>query len=404
MKSALSPARILLPEKGTERTWSVIACDQFTSDRAYWERVEAAVGDAPSALRLILPEAYLEERDADSAAEDCARRMDGYLAGGVLRDAGECFVYVEREVTGGRIRRGLVGKLDLEQYDWRPGTDAPVRATERTVPERLPPRIRVRRGASLDLPHVMLLMSDEEDRVFSRLTAERENFPFLYDFELMEGGGRIRGRKVTGAAAGAVMRELETQPGGMSLAVGDGNHSLAAAKAVWEEKKRTLPPEKISSHPARYALVEVVNVFDAGVVFEPIHRVVARTDTAALRTALLSAFPGREGTEVILTAGGTRTELRVPAASLGGVIGTLQAALEDFVSRHGGAIDYIHDEEAALALAGDEGTAAVLLPAFEKRELFRTVLRDGVFPKKSFSIGHARDKRYYLECRDLREV
>ena len=404
MESPLSPARILLPREGAERTWSVIACDQFTSDRTYWERVERTVGDSPSALRLILPEAYLEERDPDAAAGECAGNMEAYLNGGILRDAGECFVYVERTVTGGLVRRGLVGKLDLEQYDWHPDAEAPVRASERTVPERLPPRIRVRRTAALDLPHVMLLMSDEEDRLFSGLTAERESFPMLYDFDLMEDGGHIRGRKVTGKAAEAVMRALEPGKDGMSLVVGDGNHSLAAAKAVWEEKKKSLPAERLDTCPARYALVEVNNVFDDGVVFEPIHRVVTRTDAEALRASLVSSFSGGTGTGVTLVTGGEKTALTVPGASLGGVIGTLQRALEDFTAGHGGEIDYIHDDEAALTLAGNEGTAAVLLPAFDKRELFRTVLREGVFPKKSFSIGHARDKRYYLECRVLREV
>ncbi len=404
MKSPLSPARILLPASGTEGLWSVIACDQFTSDRDYWERVEETVGDRPSALRLILPEAYLEDRDPDEAAEECAGNMEAYLTGGMLREAGECFVYVERAVTGGLIRRGLVGKLDLEQYDWHPDAKAPVRASEHTVPERLPPRIRVRRTAVLDLPHVMLLMSDEGDRLFSGLTGERESFPLLYDFDLMEDGGHIRGRKVTGEPARAVMRALETEEGGISLVVGDGNHSLAAAKAVWEEKKKRLPPERLGTCPARYALVEVNNVFDDGVVFEPIHRVVTHTDAEALRASLVSAFGEGTGTGVTLVTGGIRTALTVPGASLGGAIGTIQKTLEEFTAGYGGGIDYIHDDDAALALAGNEGAAAVMFPAFDKRELFRTVLREGVFPKKSFSIGHARDKRYYLECRDLREV
>jgi len=402
MKPVFTPGDLLLPLSGTESRWSVIACDQFTSDDAYWQRVEDMVGTAPSALRLILPEAYLGSVSMEEAAPRRNGAMEQYLQGGILREVPASFVYVERDVTGGKIRRGLVGLLDLEAYDWHPGAHVPVRASECTVPERLPPRISVRRGASLDLPHVMMLLDDAKETVVEPLTEKKDAMPLLYDFILMEGGGRIRGWQVSGEDAGTVLSAMDALEGPMKLVVGDGNHSLAAAKASWEMIRQTLPEEEKADHPARFALVEVNNVYDEGVCFEPIHRTVLHTDAAALKTALEKTFTA--GTELRLFLGEEESRIRVPGATLGGVIGTLQAFLEDFAAKHGGVIDYIHDDESAMALAAEEGNLSVLMPAFDKRELFRTVLSEGVFPKKSFSIGHARDKRYYLECRKLRRV
>ncbi len=400
MNPVFSPAELYLPKAGSEQKWSVIACDQFTSDAAYWQRVEDMVGDAPSSLRLILPEAYLGSVTMEEAAPARNAAMEAYLKDDVLQSIPASFVYVEREVTGGLIRRGLVGKLDLEAYDWHPGAKVPVRASERTVPERLPPRIRVRQGAALDLPHVMMLLDDAAETVVEPLTAKKAALPLLYDFDLCEGGGHIRGWQVSGEAAEGVLAAMENLSGEMKLVVGDGNHSLAAAKACWENIRETLPACERQDHPARFALVEVNNVYDAGVCFEPIHRTVLGTDTAALAKLLAGKFT--DGTPITMVCGEEKTVISVPGASLGGVIGTLQAALEEFSADHGGEIDYIHDDESAIALASQPGNLSLLLPPFEKGQLFNTVLTEGVFPKKSFSIGHARDKRYYLECRKLR--
>lgn len=400
MQPVFTPGDLLLPRSGSEPRWSVIACDQFTSDAAYWQRVESMVGCAPSSLRLILPEAWLGSVSMEEAAPARNEAMERYLREDILRQVPASFVYVERDVTGGKIRRGLVGRLDLEAYDWHPGAQVPVRASERTVPERLPPRIAVRKNAVLDLPHVMMLLDDGAASVVEPLTEKKESLPLLYDFVLMEGGGRIRGWQVAGAEADRVLAAMEALEGPAKLVVGDGNHSLAAAKASWELLRETLPEAERKDHPARYALVEVNNVYDEGVCFEPIHRTVLHTDAAALKEALEAAFS--EGTALRVFCGETESVIRVPGASLGGVIGTLQAFLEAFAAKHGGEIDYIHDDESAVGLAGEDGNLSVLLPAFDKRELFRTVLTEGVFPKKSFSIGHARDKRYYLECRELR--
>lgn len=400
MNPVFLPGDLLLPLSGAESRWSVIACDQFTADAAYWQRVEDMVGCAPSSLRVILPEAYLGSVSMEEAAPQRNAAMEQYLKDGVLRDVPASFVYVERDVTGGRIRRGLVGLVDLEAYDWHPGAQMPIRASECTVPERLPPRISVRKGASLDIPHVMMLLDDAEETVVEPLTAVKASLPLLYDFILMEGGGRIRGWQVSGDAAEQVLSAMDALEGPVKLVVGDGNHSLAAAKASWEMLRETLSEEEKANHPARFALVEVNNVYDDGVCFEPIHRTVLHTDAAALKAALEAHFT--DGAPLRVFCGEEESLIRVPGASLGGVIGTLQAFLEEFAAKHGGEIDYIHDDDSAISLAAEEGNLSILMPAFDKRELFRTVLTEGVFPKKSFSIGHARDKRYYLECRKLR--
>ena len=391
---------ILLPALGTDMTrWACVACDQFTSEPDYWQRAEALVGGANSTLRLILPEAYLGRRDESAETEKIAAAMERYLREGVFREIKDSFVYVERTLSSGAVRRGLVGALDLEQYDWAEGTRAPIRATEGTVEDRLPPRVKVRMGAALELPHIMVFIDDPTGEIIPS-TAGGEA---LYDFELMLGGGHIRGSRVSGEAAVAVSARIEALPGEIKFAMGDGNHSLAAAKRCWEAVKPTLGETQRESHPARFALVELVNLHDDAVTFEPIHRLLLGVDGVDFAAAARAALPRREdGYPVTLLTGDRRETLRVDAPSIGALIGAVERVCKDYVSVRGGSIDYIHGDRETEQLSAQSGCAGVLLPAMEKGELFPSVEKTGPFPKKSFSIGLGPDKRYYLECRKIK--
>jgi len=395
-------ADILLPDKADMRKWAVIACDQFSSDPDYWARVKETAAGAPSTLQMVVPEALLGAIDKEKAAEDCAFAMERYLAEGLFRVLPGSLIYAEREVTGGKTRRGLVGCIDLEAYDYAEGSVSPIRASEKTVADRLPPRIAVRRRASLELPHVMVLISDPEGTVIEPLAGRKGSLPKLYDFELMEGGGHIEGYALSGAEAERVLSAADKLfTGGLSMVIGDGNHSLAAAKALWDEIKPAVPVSERETHPARFALVEVNNAYGEGVEFEPIHRAVFGTDAEKFASFMKARFSGG-GRAVTLVTGEGKTPLAVPAESHGALVSLVQGAIDEFLAENGGEVDYIHDDETAESLGRREGCAALLLPAMDKAELFKTVEAGEVFPKKSFSIGHARDKRYYLECRRIR--
>lgn len=401
MKNVFTPANILLPKKGAFETWSVIACDQFSSEKEYWDRVRKTVGTRPSALDLIVPEAYLNGISMVEASKSCNEKMEEYLREGVLETVENTFVYVEREITGGKIRRGIVGKIDLDAYDYRAGTNPPVRASEKTVVDRLPPRISVRRGACLELPHVLVLIDDEKRSVIEPLTECKNSLKCLYDFNLMEDGGHISGYSVVGEEAERVTRSIDALGArAVQCVIGDGNHSLAAAKEIWREVKKGLPEEEWENHPQRYALVELCNVYDEGIVFEPIHRVVFSCDPEKVLEALKEKAGDPNGRSLVYCANGREGTVSVSNESLGALIANVQAVLDEF-EKQGCEVDYIHDDCALRNLAERDHTFALFLPAMEKSDLFRTVEISGVFPKKSFSIGHARDKRYYLECREI---
>lgn len=406
VKNAFLPADILLPKAADMTKWSVIACDQFSSERGYWERVKKAVGDAPSTLKLIVPEAYLGEVDTVRSADDIAAAMRDYLQAGLFKAYENSYIYVERTISDGRIRRGLVGKLDLELYDYTPGASAPVRASEKTIVSRLPARIDVRRRAPLELPHIMALIDDGGCRVIEPLGEKTAGLEMVYDFRLMEGGGAVRGWRITGGGADEIEAGLrclsENSP--VQIIIGDGNHSLAAAKAYWDEIKGSIGIEERRTHPARFALVELNNVYDPAVSFEAIHRVVFNTDTRALLRALEKALPaaGTGGYELRTVTAEGRGSLRVNTPDIGRLIELLQAFLDDYVKTTGSEIDYIHGEDAVLSLTEKSGSIGFILPAMNKSDFFKTIAAGGVFPKKSFSIGHARDKRYYLECRAIK--
>ncbi|MCD8088906.1 MAG: DUF1015 domain-containing protein [Oscillospiraceae bacterium] len=371
MKNIFTPADILLPKQGTDMTkWAAVACDQFSAQPEYWETMSDYVGQTPSALRLMLPEAYLHAPDVEERKQAVCKNMEDYLVGDVFQKIPDSYVLVERTLPNGKVRRGLVGKLDLEAYDWTPGSDSAVRSTEATVPERLPTRVELRRRTALEMPHIVLFMDDRTDAVFGAAAPGE----VLYDFDLYGGAGHIRGRRLTGEAAQAVQEAIDGLPGDIRFAMGDGNHSLAAAKNYREELKAAGAP---MDHPARYALAELENLQDEAVEFYPIHRVLFGTD-----------------------AGGFVKELTGPDTGL--LVAEADDLCAAYIQAHGGRVDYIHGETEASAMAQEPGCAAYILPALDKNELFSHIAQYGNYPKKSFSVGHSLDKRWYLECREIR--
>lgn len=389
-------ADILLPRVDDMTKWSCIACDQFTAEPEYWREAERIVGSEPSTLRLMLPEAWLGVRDSAAETRKIYAAMQDYVNRDVFRTVAESFIYVERTLPSGAVRRGLVGKLDLECYDWAPGSATPVRATEGTVESRLPARVEVRRGATLEMPHIMVFIDDPENAVIPSAAGGEA----LYDFELMLGGGHIRGSRVTGEAAERLTAALEAPEGAVRFAMGDGNHSLAAAKRCWEQIKRNLPESELETHPARYALAEIVNIHDEAVTFEPIHRVLLETAPRGFIEEAAARLPRGKGQAVTLLAGRREMEIET-GMPLGALVALVDELLGDWRREHGGEPDYIHGDEEARALGGKPSSVGVLLPRLEKAELFPYITEHGPYPKKSFSIGHARDKRYYLECRAI---
>lgn len=391
-----TPADILLPRVDDMTKWSCIACDQFTAEPEYWREAERIVGSEPSTLRLMLPEAWLGVRDSAAETRKIYAAMKDYVNRGIFRTVEQSFIYVERTLPSGAVRRGLVGKLDLECYDWAPGSATPVRATEGTVESRLPARVEVRRGATLEMPHIMVFIDDPENAVIPSAAGGE----VLYDFELMLGGGHIRGSRVTGEAAERLTAALEAPEGSVRFAMGDGNHSLAAAKRCWEQIKRNLPESELETHPARYALAEIVNIHDEAVTFEPIHRVLLETVPRGFIEEAAARLPRGKGQAVTLLAGRREMEIET-GMPLGALVALVDELLGDWRREHGGEPDYIHGDEEARALGGRPSSVGVLLPRLEKAELFPYITEHGPYPKKSFSIGHARDKRYYLECRAI---
>ena len=411
MPSLLTPADILLPApENTDLTrYACIACDQFTSEPAYWEEVEKTVGDAPSALRLILPECYLGK---ETAGEEKARITAIHTAMRDYRDNlltvhKDSMVYLRRTDSHGHIREGLIGKIDLEDYDYLPGAKTPIRATEGTVLSRIPPRVRVRRDAPLELPHVMLLFSDKEDRLFSFL--RHAPLEKAYDFPLMSGGGRDTGFFLSAEVQSRVSSLLDALTAGtdFAFAVGDGNHSLATAKACYEELKKNIGAEKAAAHPARYALVELVNLFDASLVFEPIYRLLSGScekETDASLAAWAAARTGETTLRVLRISEQGEREFLLPAAEGALPVAVLQEFLDSYTAAHPEITpDYIHGEDSLRALATRPGAVGFLFAGMRKEELFPAVAQGGSLPRKTFSMGDARDKRYYLEARAITE-
>ncbi len=413
--NAFLPADILMPKTDHMEKWAVIACDQFTSDSAYWDRVRKNAEGAVSTINLILPEAELgTEKEAAHTAEINAT-MKKYMDEDVFTTYPNSFVYVERTLENGAIREGLVGMVDLDAYDYSTGATSAIRATERTVPERIPPRQRVRRDAPIELPHILMLCDDHDKKLIEPIAARKAHLKKLYDFDLMEGGGHITGWLVEGkdvdefnkalteysATVGEKYKDLKGVP--MVFAVGDGNHSLATAKSCYEELKKNNPGKDLSNHPARYALVELENIHDPAQVFEPIHRVIFKTEPEKLLKALEDSCCAKEGFPVKWYIGDKSGTVHLDKTKGELAVGVLQHFLDEYLKSNPGEIDYIHDDDALIDLAKKPDTIGFLLPAMEKSQLFRGVIADGILPRKTFSMGHSREKRYYLEGRKIKE-
>lgn len=392
------PANILLPKSNFEK-WAVVACDQYTSEPEYWKEVEKTVGNEPSALNLILPEVYLSA-DNSNRIEKINRTMTDYLENGVFREIENTFIYLEREVTGGKIRKGVVGLIDLENYSYEKGSKALIRATEATVLERIPPRVLIRKDAKLEMPHVMLLIDDPKCTVIEPLEEKINGFEKLYDFDLMQQSGHIKGYSVDDETAEQIQNALsalvENTEDKLLFAVGDGNHSLATAKECYNLNK---------TENSRYALVEIVNIHDTSLEFEPIYRVVFGVEPEKFIenfvTALGGEYFGMDAQKFTCVYGSKRKEISVkPTGKL--AVATLQTYLDEYLKQNKNvSIDYIHGEDVVYSLCKAENTVGFIFEGMQKSELFDAIKQDGSLPRKTFSMGHAADKRFYIEARKL---
>lgn len=395
----INKAEFLVPSENVDKArWAVIACDQFTSQREYWSELADFVGGAPSTLSLIYPEVYLKDGDKKERISSIRNAMKGYAADGTLIPV-QGVILVDRTISDGRHRIGLVAALDLEEYEFTPVNDAHVKATERTVEERLPARIEVREGATLECSHVMLLtqIGGFIEKELEKAKAQKP----LYDFDLNMKGGRLTGYLVEDP--GALLEKLEELTAKANdkvrYAVGDGNHSLATAKRCWESVKKDLTEEERKTHPARYATVEVVDIFDKSLDFEPIHRVIFNADKKAIEF-----IAERCGGESSIKAVYDGKEYVIPVKeNSSDAIADLQNAMDEYLREHKEAgIDYVHGDGYTAKIAKDNGAVAIFMPTVEKQTLFDYVARRGVLPRKSFSMGNAEDKRYYYETKKIK--
>ena len=438
MKKTISQIAIqipdtLIPVPGIDlQKWAVIACDQFTSEPHYWQQVESLVDGAPSTLHLILPEVYLGQPDEPARQLQVVAAMQRYISEDIFTHIEE-FILVERTVDG-KTRRGLIMALDLERYDFKPGSTSLIRASEGTIIDRLPPRILIRQQALLELPHILVLIDDPLKTVIEPLVALKEQLTPLYDFELMQSSGRLKGYQISRPdIEAAIIHAFEqladpalfTRKYGLSsgapvllFAVGDGNHSLATAKSVWEKLK----PSVGMDHPARYALVEIENIHDEGLQFEPIHRLLFNVHQD-VNAALQAFYPGQVSFEPCASSsdllqkialsnstchnigfvspeGLALLKINQPHANL--AVGSLQTFLDSFMKSAGAdKIDYIHGNDVVFKLGSQPGQVGFILPVMAKQDLFKTVILDGVLPRKAFSMGEAHEKRFYFECRKI---
>lgn len=403
--------KILLPKEGTDlNKWAVVACDQFTSEPEYWKKVEETVGEEASTLKMVLPEVYLESPDKQARIAKINQNIKEYLDKGILEEKFEGMVLTERELKkenpssqkAAAKRRGLVVALDLEKYEYTKGSKTLIRATEGTVESRIPPRLEIRKNALVELPHIMVLIDDPNKTVIEPLFDEGlgQAKPLLYDFELMMGGGHIKGWKISEEKViENIADNLEKliSADGFLFAMGDGNHSLATAKTHWNNIKETLSEEEKESHPARFALVELVNVHDEGLQFEPIHRIVYKVESEKL----IKYLEG-DGDEIEIIDEKGKRKIRIKNSGSNLAVGNLQILLDRYIAENPeGKIDYIHGEESVEKLVEELQGVGFLLPGMKKEELFPTVEKDGALPRKTFSMGEAEEKRYYLESRKI---
>lgn len=412
-------ANILIPKNVDMTKWSVVACDQYTSEPEYWNKVESIVGNSPSTLRITLPEIYLEEADVSERINKINETMKEYLDNDMFTEYKDSMIYLERTQADGRVREGLIGIVDLEDYSYEKGSQTLIRATEKTVIERIPPRLKVRENALLELPHIMILIDDEKKNIIENLKNEVTEDNKVYDFDLMENGGHIKGYVLSDESSNNVITKLEAlidkdyfenkynvkDKGLLLFAMGDGNHSLATAKANYENLKKTMSEEEYLNNPARYALVELVNLHSEALEFEPIHRVIFNTDVNKLIDSLYKYYDiNEEGNgeyfELVTKDIDKKLYISNPKSNIS--VGSIQIFLDEYLKENAGKLDYIHGDETTRNMGREEGNVAILFEAMKKEELFRTVILDGALPRKTFSMGHSYDKRYYLESRKIK--
>ena len=397
---AIKSVDILLPKNADYTKWSVVACDQFTSQQDYWQQLDALVGDEKSTLRLIYPEVYLGEADGDKRIATIHKTMAQYLADGAFEEHKNTFVLVKRTTAFGNVRYGLVVGIDLEDYCFTHPSHAQIRSTEDVVVDRIPPRLKIREGAPLELPHIILLLDDAKRSVIEELAeGERE---VLYDFDLNMNGGHITGYKVVADEAIALFEKYASDKlsagDDFLFAVGDGNHSLATAQAYWNEIKPTLSEEERKTHPARFALCEMENLYDEGIAFEPIHRFVFGADENLIN-ALRSTVSGDSKIKAVIN--GNQTEFSAPS-NCAEAISAVQKVLEGFVKANPNCkIDYIHGEDNLASIGSAHEGVAIIMPSLKKDELFAYVAKHGALCKKTFSMGEAQEKRYYVEAKKI---
>ncbi|HPX26941.1 MAG TPA: DUF1015 domain-containing protein [Treponemataceae bacterium] len=422
---------ILLPKEQKQMdAWPVIACDQYTQDRSYWEKVEALAKDKPSTVHITLPEVYLNLTDKPARINSIREKMNEYLNSGVFADPIESMIYVERKTEYGRTRKGLVTAVDLETYEWKPFSKALIRATEATIVDRIPPRMEIRKGAPLETPHIMLLVDDPNKTLIEALGNQihEERKEPLYNTELMMKAGHLKGWKadspkdialIEKALCGIEQQNTEKDGSVFMFAVGDGNHSLATAKAVWDEYKKE---HGVTEHPSRYALIEIVNIYDEGLTFEPIHRVLFGINSKELLNYCTEELEGK--VSVCSSAQELEDKVEQSKAFFGFVyeengktvyncletevtelaVSRLQPVLDKFLENNKTdktEIDYIHGSEEVFRLGGKNGAVSILLPPIAKDSFFATIGGSGPLPRKSFSMGEASEKRFYMECRRL---
>lgn len=420
MKKYLYPADIYLPDfdKVDGSRWATVACDQFTSEPEYWESAAEFADNSPSALNIILPEAYLSE--TEQRIDRINQTMREYLSD-VLVCHKNTMIYLERVQSDGKIRRGIIGAVDLEEYDYSKGSESLIRATEGTVLDRIPPRVKIRRGAEIELPHIMILIDDEQRTVIEPICERSADYELAYDFDLMLGGGHVTGKfipendinNINLALSELATSEQMLEKYGINcppllFAMGDGNHSLATAKALYEEIKAEIGEDAAKSHPARYALCEIVNLHDSALEFEPIYRVVFGVqpesfirDFKAYAKNLCGAEECEQRVEYIY--GDVKGEIVIKSPECQLTVGSVQEFIDGYIRTHEGVeVDYIHGLESTCALAQKPNAVGLTFDGMTKNQLFRTVICDGALPRKTFSMGHAEDKRYYIECRRIK--
>ena len=420
MEIPFKAGNILIPKKNIDmHKWSVVACDQYTSEPEYWNEVNNIVGNSPSTLNLTLPEIYLEDSNVEERIKNINLNMEKMLNENIFDEYTDSMIYVERTQDDGKVREGLMGIVDLEAYSYEKGSQTLIRATEKTVIERIPPRMKVRENALLELPHIMILIDDDKKDIIESLKSKVSDSDVVYDFDLMQRGGHIKGYLLNKEIINDINSKLASladkdnfekkydvkDKGVLLFAMGDGNHSLATAKACYEKLKTTMSEEEYLNHPARYALVELVNLHSSALEFEAIHRVIFDTDVNDLIDSMYKYYnineEGRGQKFELVTKDFDKTlYIENPKSNI--VVGSIQMFLDEYLSNHKGKIDYIHGEEVTKEFGSKENNVGIIFDAMKKEELFKTVILDGALPRKTFSMGHSYDKRFYLEARKIK--